>query len=117
MAQWVHRKSSKLLLDIEHPLSPQVSDYERRAGERDADAHRRERLVHGVGDDEGGRAGAQVTDQVSRRHLLAEVRHLAQQTHYVEAAAEKEDIRVSNDHGHDHISELEFSGRNGRLVD
>ena len=51
----------ELLLGLEHPLSPQVSDYERRAGERDADARRRERLVHGVGDDEGGRAGAQVT--------------------------------------------------------
>ena len=25
--------------------------------------------------------------------------------------------RVSNDHGHDHILEVEFSGRNGRLVD
>ena len=45
--------------------------------------------MHGVGDDEGGRAGA----ELRRRDLLAEVRHLAQQTHYVEAAAEEEDMQ------------------------
>ena len=76
--------NQRLLLDLEDPFPPQVSDYERCAGERDADADGGEGLVDGVGDDEGGRAGAQVA---RRRQLLADVGEGAQQAHYVEAAA------------------------------
>ena len=55
-----------LFLDLEDPLPPQVSDYERRAAEGDADPHRRERLVHGVRDDEGGRAGAAGVERIGQ---------------------------------------------------
>ena len=83
--------NQRLLLDLEDPFPPQVSDYERCAGERDADADGGEGLVDGVGDDEGGRAGAQLA---RRRQLLPHVGHRAQQAHYVEAAARKESVRL-----------------------